>query len=274
MTFAGLLAGASLAALGLFLAPNAVAVPSPTISAPLAIDPVDGEPWWFEPFETLVGPTAILLDSIDYENSEVVVRYELHDIAPRALGRLLVAGEINPFFAPPREDPVAAPERWVLETVDGEFEGTSASTRVRSARFDVPDDFVLGTITGLRVESYRMRIPYVYEVEMPPVAGAALVLDDRYAFSIASILSQRASVIFQLEVTLAHDSFVAGEATPVIIRGVGPDWVSYNQRQFEGLQLTLGTPDIPDPLRLEVRSTYWVPFQASVAVDLRGVNVG
>jgi hypothetical protein len=186
------------------------------------------------------------------------------------LGRVLGPGELNPFFATPSDDPVIAPERWVLETVDGEFEGVTTSTRTRAARFDVPADFVLGTITGLRLESYRMRLPYLYQVEVPPQAGTTVQLDDGVAFTISSVLPQSSSVIFQLDIEIPHESFTAGEPQPVIIRGVGPDWDSYNQRQFEGLQLTLGTAEIPDPLQLEVRTTYWVPFETSIRVDLGG----
>lgn len=268
------MAGAALAGLGLFLAPAGASVATSTTLAPATPTSAESGPWWFEPTETLLGPTAILLDGISFEEGQVVVRYELRDISPPALGRLLGAGEINPFFAPPREDPVAVPEIWVLETTNGEYPGTSASTRVRSARFDVPENFILGTITGLRVEGYRMRMPYIAEVEVPAIEGSRVVLDNEYSFAIGGILQQRDSVIVSLDTVGPHASFTAGEPTPVIIRGIGTDWVSYNQRQFEGLQLILGSGDLPDPLLLEVRSTYWVPFESSLSVELGGVNIG
>jgi hypothetical protein len=261
----------ALAGLGLLLAPaSSTESATTTTLAPISPSSPSSGPWWFAPSETRIGPTAILLDGIDFEEGQVVVRYELRDIAPTALGRVLAADEINPFFAIPHDDPIAAPERWVLETVDGEIEGMSENTRVRAARFDVPTDFVLGTITGLRVESYRMRMPYVYEIEAAPVAGSEVVLDDGFSFTIRAVLPQAESVIFQVDSTTPSDSFTAGEPTPAIIRGIGTQWESYNQRQFEGLQLILGSTEVPDPFLLEVRTTYWVPFETSISFDLGG----
>jgi hypothetical protein len=258
----------------LWLAPSATAAPVVEATTTPTTSLAATAPWWYSPNETLLGPTAILLDTISYEDGQVVVRYDLRDVSPPALGRRLVDGEINPFFSPPPQEPVAMPDRWVLETVDGTITGTSESTRVRAARFDVPDDFVLGTITGLRVESYRIRTPYIYELDVAPVADTTQILDEGYSFTITNVIPQQVSVIFQIDVTSPHDPFTAGESMPVIIHGVGPEWVSSNQRQFEGLQLILGTSQIPDSLRLEVRTTYWVSFENSVAVDLRGVGIG
>jgi len=264
-------AGAALAALGLWLAPDAEPTAGEATTTTAATAATRPGPWWFSPGEARIGPTVLLVEGVDFEAGEVVVRYELRDIAPPALGRMLQPGEINPFFAPPREDPVAAPERWVLETVDGEYEGRSDSARVRAARFDVPDDFVLGTITGARVESYRMRTPYVSEIETEPVPGTSVTLDEGASFDISAVLQQRESVIFQIDYETPSDGFTEGEPTPIIIQGVGTEWDSYNQRQFGGLQLILGSDRIPDPFLLRVRSTYWVSFETSVPVDLGGI---
>ena len=274
ISLAGLVAGASLAGLGLLLAPSATAADAASSTTVAAPQQSDGEPWWYSPNETLVGPTAVIPATVLFEDGQVVLRYELRDISPPALGRRVADGEINPFFTPPPQEPIAIPEEWVLETVNGEFPGISESTRVRAARFDVPDNFVLGTITGVRVESYRVRMPYVYQLDVPPVAGTSRILDEGYSFTITNVLPQQVSAIFQIEVESPHDPFTAGESTPVIMRGVGTDWVSYSQRQFEGLQLSLGSADIPESIRIEIRTTYWVSFNDVVTIDLGGVAVG
>lgn len=174
---AGFLAGIALAAVGILLAPSAPgAVSSTTTTAPVTSVARSG-PWWFSPAETLLGPTALLIESVEVDGGEVVVRYQTLDLAPPAIGRMRALEESNPFFAPPRDEPVVAPERWVLETVNGEYEGFTPSARTPTARFDVPDGFVLGTITGLRLESYRMRMPYVFDLEVSTTPGTTYELD-------------------------------------------------------------------------------------------------
>jgi hypothetical protein len=266
----------ALAGLGIALAPNAGHTAPPTTSAAVATTIADA--WWFSPAESVVGPTAVLVQDVEMDGSELVVRYELRDLAPEAIGRMRTLEESNPFFASPREEPVVAPERWVLETVSGEYEGLSRSARTPAARFDVPDGFVIGTITGLRLESYRMRMPYVFDIEVEPIPGTTYELDEGFSFTIVRVLEQSSTTILQIDYLTPSDDFTAGEPTPVIISGVGPEWLSYNQRQaggvFGGLQLIREGGDLPDTVTLRIRSTYWVPFETTTTIDLGGTASG
>lgn len=272
------MAGATLTALGILLAPPSP--PAGTSTAPTVVtttaDPPG--PWWHSRTETRVGPTVILPQEIVFDEGDVVVHYQTRDIAPPAIGRIRTLEESNPFFAQPREEPVAAPERWILETVGGEFEGTSPSARTAAARFAVPEGFVLGTVTGLRIESYRMRMPYVHELEIAPVVGSTYRLDEGFSFTVTGVLPQSDSTILHIDYVAPSDSFTAGEPAPVIISGVGPEWVSYNEREAGGmsggLQLVRRGGGLPDTIRLRVRTTYWIPFETSVEVEVGGVLVG
>lgn len=273
----GFLAGVLLAGAGIVLAPKAASVgqTTTTTTQPALLDT---GPWWFSSTETVVGPTAILPLEFVIDEGDLVLRYELRDISPEAIGRMRTLEESNPFFATPREEPVVAPEHWVLETVNGEIEGVTLSARRSSARFDVPDGFVIGTITGLRLESYRMRMPYVFDFEAAPVPGTTYELDEGFSFTIVRVLEQSTTSILQVDYLTPSDDFTAGEPTPVIISGVGPEWLSYNQRQaggvFGGLQLIREGGALPDTIVLRVRTTYWVPFETSVDIDLGGMRIG
>lgn len=269
----------ALAGLGVLLAPGTAADGTTTTTTRVETTSTTSPgPWWFAPNETTLGPTALLLQELTFEEGDVVARYELRDLAPPAIGRMRTLAESNPFFAQPREEPVIAPERWVLVTVGGEYEGISHSARAPIARFDVPEDFVMGTITGLRLESYRMRMPYVYEIDIDPQAGNTVVLDEGFSFEILRVLPQSNTTIIHIDLQTPSDDFTAGEPAPAIIRGVGLDWLSYGQRQaggqFGGQQLIRRGSELPDTIRVEIRSTYWVRFETSIDIDLGGVPLG
>lgn len=274
----GFVAGIALAAAGLLLAPSGPEATSSTTTSPLRTDSTRTGPWWFSPAETQIGPTAILMESVEVDDGDVVVRYEIRDLAPSAIGRMRTLEESNPFFAQPRDEPVVAPERWVLETVNGEYEGFSPSARTPAARFEVPDGFVLGTITGLRLESYRMRMPYVFDLEVSTALGATYELDEGFSFTVVRILPQSTTTIIHIDYATPSDDFTAGEPTPVIISGIGPEWLSYNQRQagesLGGLQLVRAGDDLPATIPLRVRTTYWTPFETSIDIDLGGMRFG
>jgi len=278
IAFGGFAAGAALAALGLLLAPNAAPEDATPTTAPPVASIVDPAPWWFSPAETLIGPTALLIQDLEMEDGDLVVRYELRDLSPPAIGRILTLSEANSFFTTPREEPVVAPERWTLETVSGDVDGISSSARAPVARFDVPEGFVLGTITGLRVDSYRMRMPYVFDIAVTPIPGTTYELDDGFSFTITRVLPQSSTTIIHIDYLTPSDAFTAGEPTPVIISGVGPDWISYNQRQaggvFGGLQLIRNGSELPETITLRVRTTYWVPFETSIDIDPEGIRNG
>jgi hypothetical protein len=231
-------------------------------------------PWWFDADETGLGATVILPTGFEMDGSQLVFFYELADLAPPGRGRVLDLDEVNPFFAQPRRDPVVVPELWTLLTVDGPVPGASANALTRSARFDVPDSFVIGKITGLQIDRYRLRVPYVYDVELPTFEGAAVRLDDGLELSVRRVLPQSQTVIFQIDTTTPSDTFTAGEPAVVRLEGIGPEWVSSGQRETGDLQLIRSGSEIPPTIRLRVRAVYWVPFDGRLTVDLTGVEDG
>ena len=248
--------------------------PGTTTSITTPPAPVGGGPWWYAPDETGLGPTVLLPQGFEMEGSELVFFYELEDLAPPGRGRVLRLDEVNPFFAQPRRDPVVVPELWTLLTVDGPVAGSSANALTRSARFQVPETFVIGKVTGLQIDRYRLRVPYVYEVEIPTAEGSTVRLDDGFELTIRRVLPQSRSVIFQMDTRTPSDSFTAGEPGVVRLEGLGPEWLSSGQRDDGELQMVRGGSDVPAVIRLRVRAVYWVPFDETVTIDLTGVDVG
>lgn len=92
------------------------------------------------------------------------------------------------------------------------------------------------------------------------------------------MLEQATTTILHIDYLSPSDDFTAGEPTPVIISGVGPEWLSYNQRQaggiLGGLQLIREGGELPPSVMLRVRTTYWVPFESTIPIDLGGMRLG
>lgn len=264
---AGFAIGALLASLGIVMAPS-----RPQDSAAPSVSPVTTipQPWFLDPSEVQMGPAVMLVDDLAVDGNEAVLRFETFDIAPTALGRYRTNEEIgNRFFSTP-EDPVVAPELWTLETTQGDIPGRTGGARVQTARFPVDDTFDLAQVTGLRIDQWRMRVPYVFRFVLDTTSTRPLRLDEGFTIVIGGVIPQSGSVIVQLDIESPSDLFTAGEAAPIRVAGVGPEWISSGSRGG-GAQLVLRGDEIPETIELEARTAYYVAFDRPIAIDIEGV---
>lgn len=258
----GIVVGGSLAAVGLALAPSGGSSGSgdTTTTTPATA----ASTWWHDPYETLVGTSALIVESLVVLEGEAIVTYRLEPITSGRIGAYLVDAEHPPI----------APERWALDTTRGRFESASPSQVAQQVRFDVPADLVTGDVTGLVLEQYRVGLPYVYEVELPLTNGATAELDEGTTVGIVSVLPQRNNVQIGVGVIARSDSFSTDIFT---IRGVGPQWEQPSFRTPSppyntARQLTLDEPTPPERVRLRVVGERWEIRTESVTINLGGIT--
>ncbi len=115
-----------------------------------------------------------------------------------------------------------------------------------------------------------MRLPYVYEFSMDTSSDRPIRLDEDLTVTIGLVLAQADSVIVQLDLDQPSDLFTAGEAAPVRITGIGPEWLSTGPRSG-GLQLVRSGSELPPTIDLVARTSYWIPFTSPIAVNIEGV---
>lgn len=274
----GLVVGAAFAALGIWLAPTASPAAngvdptaSTTTTTPTAVE--EPPPVWIDDRETVLGPSVIIPTDLQIEGSEVVFHFELYDIAPDALGRVRSTEELNLFIPDPPPNTVVVPEFWTLITADGEIPGQTAHRNASTARFPVPDGFDLSMVNGIRIDGYRMRMPYVYELELDTNDNRPFTIDGGIEMSVARVLRQRTTSIVQLDVHVPDDEFAAAGFFPYPrIRGVGPQWRAGGPRDTGGVQMLWEGGEMPDIITVQIRSVRWIPFESSIDVDLGGLG--
>ena len=268
---AGTAFGAACAGLGLWLGSSDDDEPAATtLAASTPPEPAgqDHQPW-VRAGEALLGPTALLPTSLRVEEGDVVLDYDLVDIAPPTLGR----------FGDPDELPVAAPETWTLLTTSGDLTGATSSVRARTARFPVPDGFD-GTVTGARVDTWRTRMPLTHMIEISHDDLDEHVLDDGTVVALRIILEQSNSTLVQMRVHAPSDtfsaaagSFTAAFAAQPQLSGVGPGWTNIGQIE-SGVQLTYVGESLPDPFLVQVRTRDWVSVPRPIDVSLEDLALG
>jgi hypothetical protein len=271
----GLVLGAALAALGLWLAPDAEPVDTVAATTTTTIGIETVSDYRIDPHETLLSSAVVIPESLFVEGGEAVLNYRVESLAPPSSG-FLVEGQ----------DPTGvSPETWTIETLDGDFTGTAANFDTRTVRFPIDDNFLIGRVTGLRIDQYRIRAPYHYLVELPAEEGASITLDDGRVLSIARLIPQTTSLIVHLDFESPLDpfddppsslnfGFANVDTGGVTITGAGAEWISNSVRQFEGFQLIRAGDEVPDPLVLRVSSNYSVAISGPVPVDIGGLPLG
>ena len=263
---AGAALGAACAGLGLFLGSTHGEPPAPTLAASEDGEPAGGPArHWVRPGEALLGPTAVLPTSLGIEDDAVVVGYELADLAPGSPG----AGP---------DLPVAAPERWTLFTTAGDIAGSTSSVRARTARFPLPAGYD-GSVTGARIDAWRVRMPLTHDVEVAHSDFAEHVLDEGIGITLRAILEQTNSTLVQFRVRSPIDTFTAPAASFTSsfaaqpqLSGLGPGWTNVGAIE-SGVQLTFVGGELPDPFRVRVRTHSWVPVSRPVDLSLEALTL-
>lgn len=206
-----LVAGAVSAGAGIALAPGAETPAGTTTTT----TPATTGPFWIDPHETPIGPAVLIPESLTVEDGEAIFRYRMETLAPAGRGLRFED-----------EDPIAVtPESWTLITSSGEYPGATRVAGATAAYFAIDENFLLGAVTGLRIDGYRLRIPYTYTVDLPPVRGASVSIAENRTLSVATVLAQSTSLIVHLDLDQPLDEFGHGAGSEVQVTGVGPEWI-------------------------------------------------
>lgn len=251
------------------LAPDAAPAGTLTTEPATTVAPAP-EPVWHDPHETLLGPGALVLETLTVDEGIATLGYRVEGITPARSGLVFEEDSVAP----------VAPEVFVLEA--GSERHTASAVRVGSTQveFEVGDGFDRASVTGITVERVWLRHPYRWDVELPAARGASITLDAHVTVSVEAVVAQADSTLVNLDTTHLADDFVAGRSARVWVTGRGPGWTSGNRQLGTGIggstgvQLTWHTPDIPDPMPLSVTAPQWLPREVSIPLDLGGLNLG
>jgi hypothetical protein len=221
--------------------------------------------------ETVLGPAVLVPGSLTVEQGQVMLRYELHSLAPLADADPIQT--LEPFTGPlliePSDVDTVWPGAWVLETTGGELPGSTSNPAARVARFDIPEDFTLDEVTGIRLDSYVLRVP----LEQPFVLteGAAPVE------IVPGVSSRTLNVVVQGEQTIVQVEVLAEvpiNTTGIAVEGRGPRWASAS-REAEGRprwNLRFDGSDLPEEITLVLRGSIWVEVPIDVVVRARSAG--
>ncbi len=255
---AGLILGASAAGAGLWVGSRDAAADPVVVddAPPPATVPKDDErPVWADPGEIVLGPTVLVPRGASLDGGELILAYDLVDIAPPATG----------FPGPNASEAAAAPELWTLLTTSGERIEARTTAAARSARFPVPDGFDPTTVTGARIDAWRVRLPVTHILEIAHDDLSDHVLEPSTAVGLRLILAQAQNTLVQFRVSHPQDGFSGGSTTFSLafeaqpgVRGVGPGWTNVGITET-GTQLTYVGGELPDPFTIAVDThEYWV----------------
>ncbi|MFQ5555599.1 MAG: hypothetical protein ACE5GC_09570, partial [Acidimicrobiia bacterium] len=251
----GLLAGTVLALAGIALGGDDGTVPAP-IAATTA-------------------PTVPVTPSVPVTPAGIVGNTR---VAPIALGDddtgLLFEFEVEALGG---SEPVIMPDRWEVESGDGErFEATMRRIDARRVRFETPDGFAP---QRLWVTGWRVQTPAVYSISLE-VDGTPVTLADGTVIWVRRTIAQASGTIVSFGVDLPDDTRFSvtqlrpGQRTPEgpFVTGSHGAWLgsAFLPATFGAPQLTYLGDELPEVLELHVESLRWSAVTGRVAIPLPG----
>jgi hypothetical protein len=252
-----MLLGVALADDGATRAPG-LASTTTTLTAPTAAD----GPWWHDPHETLVGPAAVVLDTLTVDGDEALLTYRVEQITTASHGFVLESEDIPP----------SAPQDWELVTPSGVYPGSSTRASARQVRFPINDAFALEAVSAIRVTRHWLRIPYQYDVEIEASVGAAAPLDEGVVLSVDAVLEQAETALLHIDVTHPASAFGATDGADLWVLGSGPVWGPTHAKVGGGYSLTYFAPTLPRVVSLSIWASRWMPFDAVTDLDIGGLK--
>jgi hypothetical protein len=216
-------------------------------------------PVWFEPQEIVLGPAAIVPESLRVLHSGVELAYRLEPITPASRGP---------------EDAVETavfPDWWTLLTDEGPIAGRSMPW-TREVLFEVPAGFTADRIRGVRLDSSWLLAP----IRVPFRPG----LEDRTRHEIApgvtaevALVQDQAGGALVVVDLAAADPFVADD---LAVQGTGAGWrpSTPNVSGTTRWSLLYLRGDLPDPIPMEITGAAWMPRTHSIPLDLGAILDG
>ncbi len=241
-------------------------VSTTTTSPPRTTTTLEPRAVFVSPEETVVGPVVIVATEPILDRNQVMVGFDLYTRAPTAdvadVNQQLGFG--NTLLIPPEDLNTVFIDRWVLRTVNGDIEGAAANPSARAARFDVGEDFDIGTVTEVAITSYAVLTPVSASVDLAVGSESAQVAPGVIARLLA--VTEQANTIVQIEL-VSERGF---NLDNMRIIGTGPGWLSA-VREAEGRprwNLTFDAETAPSPIAITVEGSVWVPVDEELPVSL------
>ncbi len=217
---------------------------------------------WVDPREVIIGSTALIPTAVQIDGTELDVEFELVDLAPRLADESPLSSE-NPALVFPVE--------WTLITADGEFSGkTPPSAGARRARFSVPSGLTLDRVQAVRLDAYRVPVPFAFPLELDPGDASFHEVGAGVSARIQQIIEQRDNTLVIVELDAAG-SFLSSD---VVVNGTGPDWVRASASQLGRPTWTLDFRgrQLPAPLPLRAHGLLWPRIDDGRLVDVSGLG--
>lgn len=222
-----------------------------------------------DPHETVVASAALVPVSIEAAGTDLGIGYELVPLAPYGgvppiefvggfgVVTTIDAAEIDHIY----------PKTWVVETVNGEFEGGPANSTTRVARFDVDGGFSISEITGVRITEalapFPVTVPFTLSQDEPTVEIAHGV-----TVELLNVSEQGASSIVQVGIAIDDP-----ERAGLFVAGDGPGWRSafFEAEGRPRVNLTWVGGDLPSDIPLLATGSVMVPIDGEFVVTLDGL---
>ena len=282
---AGVIAGAALAGLGLWLGSGSSDDVAPVQAANTATtvapaDPIPIEPQWTDDGGVRFESTVIIVDDFAVEENTAVLDY-----------RLVALGGASRFFFGGAHLPSVLPETWELIDDDGlvisaasdpprndVFSEEPAVGLADSVRFETEDGSPIGTVAAVRITGWRVAAPIETVAELAGISGSSATLFDGTVMSIQTILEQRTGALIDFDLDRPTDPWRVvvdqgfGASTEFV--GDGPGWGRASatiggtglEGGITGFQLVWSERTPPEVVRVRARILTWQPLAGSVTV--------
>ena len=222
--------------------------------------------------ELVLGQAVLVPGRLAVDGGEATLAYDLVGLAPLAdaepVARFVpFQGLVETDAAETR---VVFPDRWTLETTNGDYAGTTANPDASVARFVVPEDLAPADVNAIRLDGFRVRVPFDREFEATD-DGAAVEVAPGVAVRILRVTEQETTTIVQVELLAENLS----DSASLEIEGGGPGWIA-SVREAEGRprwNLTFDGGMAPDPIQLVVRGALWFDMGEGGSIPI-GVTDG
>jgi len=230
----------------------------PDATAPTTEETTTTEAVWSAPAEIRIGPAVVVATSLEMENGDAVLSYEVTGIAPAPPGE----------GGPSAEDALAAPARWTLIGPDFEIGAEAVAPSSRAVRFQVPAGFQPDAGTGIRLDAYLVPVPVSFPFEVDATSVAWYGIGPGLQARVVETIEQADNSIVIVEVDGPQS--LTGWMT---IDGLGREWVSSSRSMAGTHRWTLDYrgEELPDPLPLAARGVQWFEIETSHEIDVEPI---
>jgi len=216
--------------------------------------------------ETVLGPVVIVADEPYLDGTQLVVPFEVENLAPTADAADVIAPLQfgNSLTIAPEDVDSVFLDQWLLHTSTDEIPGSTANPAARAARFEVGEEFDIASIESVTLPSYSLFIPMESEIALSVGSESATIAPGLTIRLLA--VTEQANTIIQVEARSDRDF----NLDSLRVSGAGPGWLSA-VKEAEGRprwNLTYDAETAPSPITALVEGSVWVTVDQSVEVVL------